>query len=703
MLIASLKKYKYQLIIALVVFVAIWPISFYIYLPKWDNIDCYLPYKYFWSEAIWRGEWPWWNPYQYLGLPAYSDMQNGMFNPITWLVVGVFGPYTTLASATEFTIYFLIAGFGMWRLTNLFFIHAHVRLILAISFALSGFMVGTSQILIFLMGAAWLPWVWFELMQVFNHFRLKNTLMLGAFISLHITSASPAYSIILIYLVFGFFIFQTFIKKVSIKHSISYLTIAALVSILTALPFILGFYDFQPYFGRLGKLPYTSWIYEGSFDWWEYTSFVFPLPTISQSDVWGPTDLTLRNGYMGIFTVVALFIALYQIKNHSAIKIKLLALCILFLILAAGDYTFLYKWFYHLPGFGTFRHPSFFRAYFIFFALLLSGYGFEYLFQKPKLFKKIATALIFLIVFVSIVALIYQPTIQLTSFFKQTLQLSSKNNFEFSTLLIFNAIILVAILGFSLNLKHKSKIIVALVVVDLIIHAQLFAPYTLANTKVTQNHMSSYFNDLPLSINQAPTTTALNKVNPKVISFDKTPIWRNKGTFTKTITPQGHNATQFKNFNVIENNEGLNNVVKNPLFFTGQHFVNDATVAIKPNTVWGHNKVANYTKNMIITQSLIGDNMFSATVQNPSDSLGLLVLNQNFHHNWTVSVNNQQQKPFLINDALMGINIPAKYNADVTFSFSAPLIKTALIISIVTWILLLGMVLITGKKSPSVQ
>lgn len=697
------EKYKVPFLLSVIVFVTIWPVSFYIYLPKWDNIDCYLPYKYFWSSQVWSGEWPWWNPYQYFGLPAYSDMQNGLFNPITWAIVAVFGPYTNYALATEFTLYFLIATLGMWRASSLYSTNLYTRIFIAISFGLSGFMIGTSQILIFIMGAAWLPWIWFELLTLFKNLKLKNALLLGVFISLHVTSASPAYSIILVYLIVGYVVYQFVKKQNQIIKKLSRLTLAAVVSVLTALPFIIGFLDFKPYFGRLGKLPYDSWIYEGSFDWWEYVSFVFPFATISSSEIWGPTDLTLRDGYFGIFGLICLVFAIINYKKSTTVKIKLFVLCVLFLILAAGDYTFFYRWFYELPGFGTFRHPSFFRAFFLFFATILAGLGFDSLINKPITFKRYLTTTTIAIAVILVITLRKTGFTNLQLLFYDVITFTEKPEYSTSTFIALNALILLLILVGAIFKKITPRFIIILVIADLFLHAQLMAPNTIGSPDFKQNSLANLFDTLPTEINQTPNKTPLKDVNENIVTFDGTPIWRNKGTFTKTITANGHNATQFNNFNTLENNSGLKNLCLNPLFFSGTHITKTAELATEPNTIWGENaeQYQNLSQAVIISQAQIGANQFNVSIENKSDSVGLVVINQNYHHNWTVNIGGQTIAPIIINDGVMGVEIPPLFNGTIQLNFTAPTIRFSLYISFAVWLCLI--VILIGIKRKETQ
>jgi hypothetical protein len=63
-------------------------------------------------------------------------------------------------------------------------------------------MVGTAQIMIFIAGAAFLPHVLYHLIRFFKENLWRDVFWLSLFIGLHISAASPAYSIVLFYIIF---------------------------------------------------------------------------------------------------------------------------------------------------------------------------------------------------------------------------------------------------------------------------------------------------------------------------------------------------------------------------------------------------------------------------------------------------------------------------------------------------------------------
>lgn len=54
----------------------------------WDAKATFLPQIQFLAQSLWGGEWPWWNPYVFSGLPQIADPQSMIFSP----------PYLALAA-----------------------------------------------------------------------------------------------------------------------------------------------------------------------------------------------------------------------------------------------------------------------------------------------------------------------------------------------------------------------------------------------------------------------------------------------------------------------------------------------------------------------------------------------------------------------------------------------------------------------------
>lgn len=682
---------------------ALWPISSFLYVTKWDNIDCYLPYRYFISSYVWQGEWPFWNPFQYLGYPAYSDMQNGMYSPVVWFLM-LFGKYNITSLIVEVIFYYIIAVFGAYKVSGLFMESKKAKMLVALAFGFSGFMMSTSQIMIFIAGGAFFPHILYHFIKFFKENSFKHAGYFVMFTALNITLASPAYSIVLVYIL-GFVLVYYSYQKVKykaesgVKFTWGRFALICTLLIAVTLPYINSVLEFLPYFRRASKLPYSSYLISGSFDYQEYISFLFPYVTLSSSTWFGPTDVTLRSGYFGIIPLIFSF---YALKNWKQKNVKLLFFsALIFFVLAAGGTTPIYRLFYELPGFGLFRHPSFFRSYALLFTSILAGIGFEF-FEKSGKTNEIKfgiLAVLVISVISLIVAFINVDTANLLRYLSDWNINEHPVHDDFFTYLIVNVliVILLLVLGFIKVLKGKKVAfwLLVITILDLFTYSQLTSRHTLFARMKHQDYVN-YFDQLPDTINQqvaqVPYKELHENYDPKTEG-----IWRNTATYYRSLAYDAHNQTQFINFNVIEDNGGFEITKENPLFYdiNKQIALTDSS-AKEPNVLWQHHYDYQFIlnpKELEINKPKVGFNTFEVEVISSSLRPDLLVLNQNYHHNWSAYLgdekNGTELKIHNVNNALMAVEIPAGYQGKIYYKFNSPRTKWFLLISVFSYGLVL--------------
>jgi len=102
---------RHQLWLLLAAILAYWPVAFYQFGLKWDLIDVVFPFRYFFSESMQAGYFPFWNPYQQTGTPFFADLQAPTYYP-ELLLVSLLGGYRLLVMHLLLIGYFFIAGQG---------------------------------------------------------------------------------------------------------------------------------------------------------------------------------------------------------------------------------------------------------------------------------------------------------------------------------------------------------------------------------------------------------------------------------------------------------------------------------------------------------------------------------------------------------------------------------------------------------------
>lgn len=708
-MIRPLKKYKVQILLSLVVLLALWPLSTFTFIPKWDNIDCYLPYRNFVSYAVRQGELPLWNPFQSMGYPAYSDMQNGMYNPIIWILM-LFGEYTPTSLIIELLFYYVIAITGAYKFAGLFVQTNSAKILIALAYGLSGFMLGTSQIMIFIAGAAFLPHILYHFMQLLESKKLLQVLYTVLFLALCITSASPAYTIVLIYIMSAILVFhwiKNLRKPILKKQAFPWwkLSLLFLILICVLLPYIQSVYEFLPYFNRSQKLEYSGFLLENPFDYQEYISFVFPYATLADSEWFGNTDMTMRSGYIGLIPIIFL---LYCFKFWRDPKIKWLWLGVLiFLILSAGGTTPLYRFFYELPGFGLFRHPSLFRAHLLLFAAVLAGISFER-WNSVGNKKEISRLLIglisiFLLVLILVIIKPYWSDINLYlttwDFNAHPVTLFMKGY------LFINAVLMLPLLFFALwKVKKGNNVkyyLIGILVMDLLVYSQITSYHTI-HYPIKHKDYAAYFKELPDSIDQnsteKPYKELIENYEPKIAG-----LWRNTATYHKVLSFEGHNQTQFIHFNTIERNGGLEMTKENPLFYdVNKKIILSEKDSLQANVLWHLDSdfpVKINPDTLRIKDPVIKLNSFQVYVSNRSEKEDHLILNQNYHHLWEAFINGKEVPVIRANEALMAIVIPAKTSGKVIYKFSSPNLSSSILVSIFSYLLLISGILFLSAKN----
>lgn len=647
------KHRKYGLLILFsVIILSIWPLSFFQFIPKWDNLDQYLPYRYLISTFWLNGDIPYWNPFQHLGETPYSDLQSGTWYPIVALLL-FFGKYTITTLHLEIVTTFIIAGVGFFKLSIFFHKNWKIATILGLSYGLSGFMTGSAQLLTFLIGIAWLPWLVYAFAHLHNNITLKYILLASIFYACIATGAAPQFTIIASYGVLGFFFYLFFQNKETKRKTILFFLLMGISSLFLLAPFIKSFVDFLPYMPRTGKMPYNSFYLSNSFTVKEYISFLFPTTTISETDFFNSsTDFTLRNGYFGLVGFIGFILAWFEFKKYK----WWIALSGFFLVLAMGGETFIYKLTYYLPGFGTFRHASFYKIYFILIALILAGFQLK----KLKPFSITIKTKWILIVSLLILALIALVLFDAKEVFLSIFSYSDRIFGSFSEHLAinFSIILFLTAIFIALNKKSALNILLIITVIDLFFFTQFTAPKTITNN-INFSQTQEFFNDLPTDIYQ-PTTEKIKTFDGKSHLKSSKGFWRNLSTLNQTISYDGYNPTQFKKLTEAEENGLLAKAIENPI-------------------IYGSDSI-------LLTNRIVDYNSFQVEVRNPTRSKQEVILNQNYHHLWNANFDGEPLKIESKDNFTIKVKVPENSKGKLTFHYKSPYLWLLTTLSLITYI-----------------
>jgi hypothetical protein len=706
--------YKNYLLLLVICLLAYWPLTFGLFSVKNDAIHYFLPYRFNISEAIRNGEFPFWSPYVYLGNPLYGDMQSGAWNPIVWFF-SLTGRYDITLFHYENLLYIFLGGVGMYKLTNRLFAHSHTALLIAAGYMLSGFML-SGQLVNWLAAAAFLPFVIHYYLQTLSIPSFSNAIKAGIALFFLLTAGYPSFFIITGYILLALFVLtlidrsrnkETFAiswKKFFLQQFVIILVFAGL-----ALPAIVSFMDLLPYYQRGSGTTYTDTI-RNSFEWQQLLSLIFP-SSIKANDIVSVTDVTCRNVYAGIFTLLALAIFPPKLNRRN---ILLIILAVFALLFSMGDATPVRKLCYNiLPLMDTFRHPSQMRLFFLFAFLLLAAPGIKTLlttnFSAPglKKIKIIAWIAAGTLLIITTLAFINSSFLkQLNSSSSSGIRTAVKNIIENNSLadtIALNGLIqlffMVAYLFWAGRYSRNKNLFSLLWIANLFIMAQLILPITFVS-KTSAREINTLIHaspkgfpttglDKPIGENSRDALDHFDKIALSYFYNKKIGISRinNSPSFlkdqdeflesgmlydyvsSKPVTYIADTVVQLKDTNILNLATLCNFAFAEPIPGIKSNCSDDDTAFIKE----------------------ISSNRFEIETQTSSTSL--LVLTQSYHQHWKAWIDGQPSKIYKTNISFMGTVLPPGKHA-VVFKFypSNTLMTLWVMLAFIAVLLIIGTV-----------
>ena len=710
-----MKRYRFQLLLLLACIIGYFEITFFIFSPKWDNINGFLPYRHIVGTWISNGHFPLWNPYQLLGNAMHSDPQSGAWYPIVWLL-SVIKDYDFYSIGIELSLHYYIGGLGMFLFGRYLKIRDSIAFIMGLAYMFSGFMVGTSQLLVMIIAVAWLPFSVNYLLKSLKNPTFKNLFLLAFINFLMVTGSSPSMTIILFYiylLIAIYYLYLHFKKNFSLKTLLIVFGVQSVLVLMLSGGYLYSIYEMLPYMSRIKGIPYSEGLFaEVGFPIQGYISFLMPYATVADT-LFFKTDWSMINGYFGLFLVVFIIYGLIYYRSKKLITLVILSGVIL--LIATGMqlpvYYILYKF---LPGFNLFRHPAIFRVYALFLLIIASGFSLQYYLKDPNKFKHISLLLklgmIFFLLIVVIAAI--RTNFELMSdYFIALINHKERSPLNLSGHILIQGSIQLIFLTVALLLAKKGKLnikqIIYLVFLDLFLATQLNAPSTIYYS-IPFKGLQEYIEAKPHQLTNQTLEDKIIDINNKSVKPKKRGAWANLNSFAKRTAYDGYNPVKFNDFLVLREKSGImNNVLNNPLFYISDKiYVYPLTREIKnqPGQAFLSGELYsayNKTKTKGDLSDLIIDyNGFS--VKSDIKSEGLVFLNQNFHHNWHAYVDGEEVKILKANIGLMAFEIQQGTH-NIVFKYKSMGAKIGFIISILTIIFGFGIILFQFLRSRSLQ
>ncbi|MBP8040893.1 MAG: YfhO family protein [Bacteroidales bacterium] len=703
---SELKIYLFLLVI---IIVGYYQVALFIHPLKWDMIDQAYPYRYYIGECLRHGFFPYWLPYQQLGIPVCADPQSGVWYPITW-IFGFFAGYNIYSLSAEYMLHVFLAAAGFYMLGKNLGLSKATAFIVAVSYAFSGFIIGNSQHLYYIIAAAWIPFILNSYLLLIKRNKVIYALATALFAYLLTTGGHPAFWIILFYHVVAIFIIYsaTLLFKKGNTQPRSRFFMLNLVAIGTYVLLVLSyfvsvFYN-QDQVGRLGGTTLEDAL-SGAFTPQSALSFVAPYAVTANTEFL-KTDISMANAYFGIFALA--FFVLYFFHKRSKLSIVILIAGVLNLLASLGSYVPVRAFLYHyVPFMDYFRFPSVFRYFAIVAFLLIAGFSMQAFFEKKD--KKLIYLIIALIiVFISSAILLR------TTGYLNLKNIALKLAWEYPNdtgvwqrlafqLLIQAGWLMLFLLALRFLKVKATYLVLAFVVLDMFSVAMLNSRSTvysenLKSAEIRNFEKQNFVKGFPIP------NLPISRCSDSSGYYEH--YWRNLSIFYKRPAYDGYNPFQIKNnVRLVDYQTAFfKTIKKNKLFYFADTLINGfdsitAATSGTPGMVFtecnfpGIKRHINNTGKINITG--YSPNRVEAMVE-CSDS-SLLVFFQNYNKGWVATINNTPVEIQRANLTLNALVVPPGKN-EITFSYRPLPVITARYVSLGALMFVLGFIVLLIVK-----
>ena len=702
------------LLIAFVAAIGFWPVLSGMYPLKWDAMDYYFPSRHLLSQYISEGNIPFWCPYQNLGYPMYADPQSGFWYPVSIVLASV-SRYPLWMIGFEFVLHVAIAGWGMFYLVRRFRIKNGPAFLAAVAYMMCGVFVSNAQHLTWIISAAWLPVVVNAFILLLRHPVLRNALFFALAFFMMFSGGYPAFAFILVYLLLALWIVNIIRlfrngTKDHFWQLIQYSALAILFFVLMSAFIFVSEYQVLSWMSR-GEGTTLQMALFGPFSVESFISFLSPY-SVALSDFSSlNTDLSMANANFGTFALLFFIAGIFVRKKHEISTIFWFGLVAL--TASVGSALPVREFFYYyLPALNLFRFPAVFRLSFIFGAVIVAALAANrFVFEK----KQFPPALKILFIVSLIISAISLVLIRANNYLSLR-QFISTDLFHFSltsTLhqhLAIDLILLIIMLGLSVFLIIKNsktiavfRIILVFSSLQMIFSVRTNAPYTVYSEDVMFSEANVFVNQFPDSF---PALSKSSVLQNEQLAPRQSPFWRNLNLFNRQVAADGFTPFKSAGFEHLQDSLPgfLQLIIKNPTAYFSRNIEKPEAIKISGKTFEDSSLVAadvpesiNWKLDSSLWENKIIGIHFAPNrieFEVSTNLAALLILQQNHHIGWKASIDGEPIEIKNVNFTEMGIVVPEGEHA-VVFSFEPPMIRSVLLVSFISillvfilWILL---------------
>ncbi len=346
-------------------------------LTERDLAPYFIPQRYFWVESIKDGDFPLWNPYQFMGHPFFANPQNAILYPLNFLFF--IQPFDR-AFNLIIIFHFFLGGLFIYLLLRELNVSQTGSLISGLIFMLSGYLLSVHSLLTNLLSVIWTPIIIMFFIRAIKDPGIKNEIFVAIFMTISFLGGGVeiVYGNVFLIIIISVFSFESLKLKIFLIRARSLLFIFLIFFMLSSIQLI-PFIELWIHSIRGKGISFeeaTIW----SFSPKDFLLFFLPDAYGYFVDIkkYWVTQCWLKTLYAGglPFILSILFFILPNSKYQN--RNIYISLMIFSLFLSLGKYSPLYRFvFEHIPFFNGIRYPVKFLYIFILCISITAGLGFD--------------------------------------------------------------------------------------------------------------------------------------------------------------------------------------------------------------------------------------------------------------------------------------------------------------------------------------
>ncbi len=317
-----------------------------------DVLMQYIPWRTLYRQAVYTGEIPFWNPYQFCGVPFMANYQSAVFYPFNiFFLLGDFEQ-----GALTFLIYHLLfTGIGMYLLLRAWFLPPYAALTGSLTWMLCGYLTVWMLWFSILATLSYLPWALLTVQWLIKTGKKKAVGMLAAIIACIWSAGHPQQAYYCSLSIAGFALWRLITSEKSLLNRLGFmlkLCIAAGLGFMAVAPQLGASWEFTQHCIR-SHTPVQN-LLSNSIPWHHLITLIAPEFYGNARAYWGAGNFPEYTGYVSVASLILASMAyLHRRLSWKSEIIFCSVYAITVLHLAYGGWLNVPM--SHLPGYTTFR------------------------------------------------------------------------------------------------------------------------------------------------------------------------------------------------------------------------------------------------------------------------------------------------------------------------------------------------------------